>query len=94
VNITYTCWGCQIYFSHQAVSGFNDYITLYGVGSGLAGKYIGDFLVEHGIQIASEWLGPISAAGSEILWAMSKVDNGNGVYLNCILYVPCTITAA
>ncbi|WML36639.1 hypothetical protein [Clostridium sp. OS1-26] len=94
-NVTYTWWGAQIYFSHQAVSDLNDFFTISGITTGAAAASgIGEFLAKQGIKISGKFLGPISLYGTGVAWAMSKVDNGNGVYLDCILYVPCKITAA
>lgn len=92
VNVQYMWWGAQIYFSHQAVTDLNDYFTLSGLAAGAAGESVGKFLTKHGLNVSTKFLGPISLYGTGVAWAMGKLDEGNGVYLNCILYVPCTIT--
>lgn len=94
VDIDYTWWGAKIYFSHKAVNDLNDYLAVGGfVGSLGASKGIGKFLSKNGIKVSAKFLGPISLFGGAVAWSMSKVDKGKGVYLNCVLYVPATITA-
>lgn len=93
VDIDYTWWGAKIYFSHRAINDLNDYLAVSGfVGSLGASKGIGKFLAKNGIKVSAKFLGPISLFGGAISWSMSKVDKGKGVYLNCVLYVPATIT--
>lgn len=93
VSLNYTWWGLQIQFSHNAVKELHSYLELGGLIGGAAGGTIKSFLAKKGLTIAAKWLGPVSLAGGVILWGMNKIDNGNGVNLNCILYVPATITA-
>lgn len=89
MNIEYTWWGAQIYFSHKAVTDVNDLLVIGGTVGGITA-----FIEKAGIKLAGGYLSAIALAGTPLFWAMSKIDKGNGVYLNCILYVPATITAA
>ena len=91
IHITYTWWGAQIYFSHQSIADLNDFFTIEGIGEAAG---LSKFLASNGLKLASKYLGPVSLYGTGVAWCMSKVDKGDGVYLNCVLYVPCTITAA
>lgn len=93
ISIKYTWWGAQIYFSSRAVTDLNDYFWLSGTVGGLgASKKFGQFLAKKGLGLAGRFLGPISLYGAGIAWGMSKQDKGKGVNLNCVLYVPATIT--
>lgn len=89
MHVKYTWWGAQVYFSHQAVIDVNDYLVGGGTAAG-----IGTIIGNAGIKLASGYLGAIALAGTPLFWAMSKMDKGNGMYLNCVLYVPATMTAA
>ncbi|WP_163654653.1 cell surface protein [Listeria sp. PSOL-1] len=94
VAVYYKWWGAQIQFSHKAVNDLNDYLAIGGIVGGLgAAKGISKFLAKNGLKLAAKFLGPISLFGSGVAWAMSKVDRGRGVSLNCVMYVPATITA-
>ncbi|MCO7125816.1 cell surface protein [Sporolactobacillus shoreicorticis] len=91
INIVYTWWGAQLQFSHKAVNDLYDFSSISGtVGVGTTLK---KFLKKKGLTLASKWLGPISLYGTLVFWAMHRVDKGKGVNLNCVLYVPATITA-
>ncbi|SDB84142.1 hypothetical protein SAMN05421734_101390 [Pelagirhabdus alkalitolerans] len=95
IDIDYTWWGMQIYFSSSAVTHLNDYLAIQGFVGGLgAANGIQSFLARNGLRVTSKALGPVALYSGAISWAMGKVDNGNGVKLNCVLYVPATITAA
>ncbi|MDQ0149656.1 hypothetical protein ACFO6R_15905 [Eubacterium multiforme] len=94
IDIEYTWWGAKVFFSHKAVGDLNDAFTIGGLTAGTAGKSIGKFLAKHGVSLSTKFLGPISLYGTAIFWAMSKVDKGRGVFLNCVLYIPATITPA
>lgn len=89
IGLQHMWWGDQIYLSHQAVTDLNDFLMGAGTASGIAA-----FLAKNGIKLAAGYVSSIALFATPVAWAMSKVDNGNGVYLNCILYVPCTITPA
>jgi hypothetical protein len=91
INANYTWWGLQYQFSHKAVKDLSSFAGLAGNLS--AGKTLQEFLIKHGLTVAGKWMGPISLYGTVIFWAMGQVDKGNGVNLNCVLYVPATITA-
>lgn len=94
VSLKYTWWGLQIQFSHNAVKELDSYVLgLGGITGALAKDTIASFLAKKGLTVASKWLGPIGLAGGVVVWGMSKIDKGNGVNLNCILYVPATLTA-
>lgn len=86
VDLTYTWWGLQIYFSSSAISDLKDWVFIGGSVSG--------FLVKVGKTVASGYLSSITLVGGTLAFAMAKVDRGNGVYLNCILYVPATLSPA
>lgn len=95
VYAKYTWWGVAIYFSHKAITNLNDFLYASGtIGSLGANEAVRSFLAKNGLQVASKFLGPVALYGTGIGWGMSKVDKGNGVWLNCVLYVPATITAA
>ena len=95
VDINYTWWGASIYFSSKAITNLNDVFSFQSVAAGLgAGVAMEKFLAQNGLKVASKFLGPVALYGAGIGWGMSKVDQGNGVWLNCVLYVPATITPA
>lgn len=95
IDVDYKWWGAQVYFSSRAINDLNDYFSVAGIASGFgAGEALGKFLAKKGVGLAAKFLGPISLFGGAVGWAMSKVDKGNGVCLNCVLYVPATITPA
>lgn len=86
MSVRYTWWGAQIYFSHRAINDFKDYMYLGGT--------VGGFLAKAGKSVASGYLSSIALVGGTLVWSMTKVDEGRGVYLNCVLYVPATFTPA
>jgi hypothetical protein len=94
VTLNYTAWGLQIQFSHNAVKELDSYVLgLGGITGALAKNKMQAFLAKKGLSVASKWLGPVGLASAAVVWGMSKIDKGRGVNLNCILYVPATITA-
>ncbi|SDX45666.1 hypothetical protein SAMN05444487_11842 [Marininema mesophilum] len=94
IKISYKWWGMQVYFSHKAVNDLNDYFAIEGFTAGLgAQEGVRKFLLKKGFHVTSKALGPVALFGSGLTWAMGKVDKGKGVYLNCVLYVPATLTA-
>ncbi|AGR12620.1 GW domain-containing glycosaminoglycan-binding protein [Listeria monocytogenes] len=95
IKAKYTWWGMQIQFSHKAVVDFNDFYWGAGTIGGLgANKRMGKFLAKKGIKIASRYAVCLSLFGGGLAWGMGKKDKGKGVNLNCVLYVPATITTA
>ena len=86
LDITYTWWGCRIYFSSSAISDLKDFLYLGGTVSA--------FLLKAGKTVSSGYLASISLFVGPLDWAMAKLDKGNGVYLNCVMYVPCTLDPA
>lgn len=94
VTLNYTSWGLQIQFSHKAVKELDSYgLGLGGLGGSAAKTRMQSFLAKKGLSVAAKWLGPVGLASGAVIWGMSKIDKGRGVNLNCILYVPATITA-
>jgi hypothetical protein len=85
ITSTYTWWGVQIFFSSQAITDLG-----YWVGGG---SFVEGFLLRAGITLSSAYLGTIILFGGPLTMMMSYLDKGNGVNLNCVLYIPCTITA-
>jgi hypothetical protein len=52
-------------------------------------------VAQYGIDLASTAVTDISLATSLLVWDMSKVDQGNGVYLNFYAdIIPVTVTPA
>ncbi|MFB1083080.1 cell surface protein [Jeotgalibacillus sp. JSM ZJ347] len=95
IDVDYTWWGMQVYFSSSAITDLNDFLAINGIVGGLgAADGIKSFLAKNGYKVTSKALGPVALFSGGVSWAMSKVDKGNGVNLNCVLYVPATITAA
>ncbi|KPZ31081.1 cell surface protein [Listeria monocytogenes] len=95
IKAKYTWWGMQIQFSHKAVVDFNDFYWGAGTIGGLgANKRMGKFLAKKGIKIASRYAVCLSLFGGGLAWGSGKKDKGKGVNLNCVLYVPATITTA
>lgn len=93
VNVDFTWWGAQVQFSSQAVRDLGSFAGAANTGAGITADELSQFLTLNGYPIPSVYLTSITALASLTTTGMQSVDQGNGVNLNMILYVPATFTA-
>lgn len=93
ITFVATWWGMQIQFTHNAVEDFTKYFGLGSIGYGASETALKNWFIKKGFSTAiTKWMGPLALFGDALAWSMGVKDKGNGVNVNCILYVPATVT--